>query len=179
MVLRAHSAEQPTFSRSMAAPGSMTTAEHLRQPGWWPTKQQPTQDGYVGTRSCATCHADIALSQQASQMARTLGRAGDSAVLHAHLQQDYRSGPYTSTLHQTGNEITVSVTDARKVSRRRLVGALALETSAKATCGRRTAPSTRAGSTTSPRLVVLLLRRTPPRTSSLARHGTRPPGRPF
>ena len=89
----------------------MTTAEHLRTSAWWPTKQLPSQAGFVGAETCANCHSDIVASQQESQMARTLGLPAGSPVLHAHLGEAYRSGDYTYTLRQTGKDITLAVSD--------------------------------------------------------------------
>lgn len=89
----------------------MTTQEHIRQMAWWPTKALPAQEKYVGTAACGKCHAGIVSSQQGSQMARTLGHAADSDVLNQHIQQSYRSGPYTYTLKQNGRDVSVVVTD--------------------------------------------------------------------
>src|SRR5271163_2493989 len=48
---------------------SMPTAARVQSPGWWPTKGDATRDSFVGTATCAKCHASKAASQQKHAMA--------------------------------------------------------------------------------------------------------------
>jgi hypothetical protein len=87
----------------------MTTREHIASAKWWPTSAVADQAAYVGAETCAKCHEEIVQTQSKSQMARTLGPAGRSAVLSQHLQQQYRSGPYTYTLSQHAGRATMQI----------------------------------------------------------------------
>jgi hypothetical protein len=71
------SADQPPSSQQLS------TEEHLRRPGWWPTRGTANRDDYVGPAVCARCHSALVASQSKHNMARTLTRAADSEVLHA------------------------------------------------------------------------------------------------
>ena len=87
----------------------MTTPEHIASAKWWPTMATAEPAAYVGTETCARCHEEIVQTQSKSQMARTLGPAGSSAVLSQHVGQQYRSGPYTYTVSQRGGRATMLV----------------------------------------------------------------------
>ena len=149
---------------------SMTTQEHLRSSAWWPTKQLKTQSQFVGTETCANCHSDIVASQRQSQMGRTLGLAQNSAVLQAHMGQTYSAGAYKYTLHQAGMTSRLPSPMAPPRDPPSCIGPLAPETSARAISGHRTAPLTRAASTTS-----LLTRDSPRLPAGSTAHPSRSP----
>lgn len=87
----------------------MTTPERVKAASWWPTKMLPTRDDYTGPQVCATCHADIAVSQQSSEMARTLMPASASQVLQS--RQKFAFGPYAYTIAREQNGVTMMVSD--------------------------------------------------------------------
>ncbi|HEV2699673.1 MAG TPA: hypothetical protein VGU90_16900, partial [Terriglobales bacterium] len=41
----------------------MSTADHLKQPGWWPLKSNAAKNEYVGPQVCAECHSTLARGQ--------------------------------------------------------------------------------------------------------------------
>jgi hypothetical protein len=61
---------------------SMPTVSRVKSPGWWPTKGDATRDSFVGTATCARCHAYKNATQQKHAMARA---AVMSAPPSAHL----------------------------------------------------------------------------------------------
>jgi hypothetical protein len=74
MYLRAYS--QDTLA------DEMSTSERLAKHQWWPTKAASANDKYVGSKSCAECHAEIARTQPLSEMARTLTPVERSEALN-------------------------------------------------------------------------------------------------
>src|SRR5271157_4832285 len=63
---------------------SMPTASRVQSPGWWPTKGDATRDSFVGTATCAQCHAHKVATQQKHFMARAAVRAADAEILRQH-----------------------------------------------------------------------------------------------
>ena len=88
----------------------LSTSERLRKPGWWPTKGTFARSDFVGTHTCARCHADIVATQQQSAMARTASRAADSDLLRAH-ELNYSLTPYTYHASIRDSAATYSVSD--------------------------------------------------------------------
>ncbi len=88
----------------------MSTAEHVRQSGWWPTKRLPTRDGFVGPAACQKCHAS-AWEQISTPMAHTMVAARDSRVLAAHKGESFTVGPYSYQLRQNPEGPTLTVTE--------------------------------------------------------------------
>jgi hypothetical protein len=76
---------------SVAAVAQLSTEDHVAEPGFWPTKSQPSLADFAGKESCARCHAGIARSQQASAMGRTAMLARSAEILrdHPHLRFQY------------------------------------------------------------------------------------------
>lgn len=90
---------------------SMTTAEHVREAAWWPTRTTADRAEFVGDAACAECHAGLVRSQAGSQMAHTLMRPAESGVLHQQAKATYASGGYQSSFGQSAAGATVVVTD--------------------------------------------------------------------
>ena len=86
-----------------------TTRQHLKQASWWPTRQVADDSQFVGERTCATCHAEIARTQIGTQMARTMISAADSPVL-AHNGVIFQYGDYRYSLGR-GKAPTLTVTN--------------------------------------------------------------------
>jgi len=73
---------------------SLSTASRLHSPGWWPTKGDAARDSFVGTATCAKCHAAKVASQQKHAMARAAVPAADAGILRQHDHLSFRLGPY-------------------------------------------------------------------------------------
>lgn len=87
----------------------MSTAEHVRQPGFWPTKRSPSSQGFVGPQACQKCHAS-AMVQLQTPMARTMTPARESKVAAAHAGKPFTVGPYEYQIIQTPEGPALTVT---------------------------------------------------------------------
>lgn len=87
----------------------MSTADHLKQPGWWPRKGDAARDEYVGTDVCAECHQDYAKGQQQHSMAHTAMLPTDSAALKN--SASFKLGPYSYRIDRNGDKEIYSVTN--------------------------------------------------------------------
>jgi hypothetical protein len=88
----------------------VATEDRLRKPGWWPTKGSFPSGAYVGSGTCAQCHADLVALQGTTSMAKTATRAADSELLKQHALS-YKLGPYTYQAARSGDAATYSVTE--------------------------------------------------------------------
>jgi cytochrome c554/c'-like protein len=102
-------AQSPEKSPATIA-DQLSTSEHVRKPGWWPTKGTFARQDFVGTDACSRCHADIVATQKDSAMARTATLAANSAILRAHSLEQQR-GPFTYRASVVNDAATYSVTD--------------------------------------------------------------------
>ena len=87
----------------------MSTADHLKQPGWWPHKGDAARDEYVGAKVCAECHAGEAKGQQQHSMAHTAILPTDSEVLRNPI--DFNLGPYSYRIARQGDHEVYSVSN--------------------------------------------------------------------
>ena len=88
----------------------MPTAARVQSPGWWPTKGDATRDSYVGTATCAKCHASKAATQQKHAMARAAVHAADADLLRQHDHLSFRAGSYREEIITKGEKSVLTVT---------------------------------------------------------------------
>jgi len=88
----------------------MPTEARVQSPGWWPTKGDASRDSYVGTATCARCHASKAATQQKHAMAHAAVRAADSEILRQHDSLSFRLGPYREEIVTKGDKSVLTVT---------------------------------------------------------------------
>ena len=88
----------------------MSTADHLKQPGWWPTKPIGNRSDYVGPAVCAECHAALVTGQNHHSMAHTSMLATQSRLL-ARGDARYTNGQYTYKIHEQDGHAYYSVTN--------------------------------------------------------------------
>lgn len=88
----------------------MTTADHLKQPGWWPLKAQGRREDYVGAAVCAECHQSLGKSQNEHSMAHTAMIAADSPLLKSGKAQ-YVEGRYSYDIEEKNHHAYYSITD--------------------------------------------------------------------
>ncbi len=89
----------------------LSTAEHLKKAGWWPTKGNMPRSEYVGTQVCAACHSDIAATQKQSHMAQTAMEAQRSDQLQGRQTVTFHLGPYTYKIARSGSRESYSVSN--------------------------------------------------------------------
>jgi hypothetical protein len=97
---------------SQSQPGnSLTTAERLEAPGWWPTKGNADRRLFLGNDECAMCHKSIAATQEATAMFQAGTPASRSRILEAHPALNFREGDFTTDIRSTPEEVLYSVSD--------------------------------------------------------------------
>jgi len=89
---------------------SMPTASRVQSPGWWPTKGDATRDSYVGTATCAKCHASKVATQQKHAMAHAAVRAAHAEILRQNDHLPFRLGPYREEIVTKGGKSVLTVT---------------------------------------------------------------------
>jgi hypothetical protein len=88
----------------------MSTEDHLKQAGWWPTKPAASRDDYVGSAACADCHATLVKGQNQHSMAHTAMLPKDSPIL-AQGEAKYKNGAFNYDIQQQNGREVYSVTD--------------------------------------------------------------------
>jgi hypothetical protein len=64
--------------------GQLSTEDHLAEPGFWPTQEQPSRAEFVGAEACARCHSTKTTTQKQTPMAMNLALAPAAEILHSH-----------------------------------------------------------------------------------------------
>jgi hypothetical protein len=82
-----------------------STEDRLLGPGWWPSKGSEPRERYVGSASCATCHARIADAQNTTPMASAAMRANPAAFEKSGI-----TSPLSFTIGAYSYEVTQSET---------------------------------------------------------------------
>jgi len=72
---------------------SLSTQEHIKRPGWWPTKGTAAREEYAGNTVCTQCHAALVQSQQQHSMSHATMLARDSEILQNHAAENFNVGP--------------------------------------------------------------------------------------
>jgi hypothetical protein len=100
-----------SFAQSSAPVSmSMLTVSRVQSPGWWPTKGDAARGSYVGTATCARCHASKVATQQKHAMARAAVPAADAEILRQHEHLSFRVGPYREEIVTKGGKSILTVT---------------------------------------------------------------------
>lgn len=99
-----------TQSHPATLADQLATEDHVRKPGWWPTKGSFPSSAFVGNGQCARCHSEIVSVQKSSAMAQTVTRAPDSEHLAKH-PLSYKLGPYIYQAARNGQTASYSVTN--------------------------------------------------------------------
>ena len=86
----------------------IATADRVSGKDWWPTTRTTSRDDYIGAAECVRCHPSQA-RQQATSMARTAWRAGESPALPAGERLQFQLGHYTYAIEKDGDRVAYSV----------------------------------------------------------------------
>ncbi len=89
----------------------LSTPEHIKKAGWWPTKGTASREEFVGPATCASCHSDIAATQKLTHMAQDSTPAPQADLLRDHPKINYTLGPYNYQITRAGSDEVFSVTD--------------------------------------------------------------------
>jgi hypothetical protein len=103
-----------TSLHTLTAHAQLSTEDHLAEPGFWPTQDIASRDGFAGSDACARCHSAKVATQKETPMARAAMPANIADILHARpllrftptkfqyrIETDARHTQYTVT---NGNE---------------------------------------------------------------------------
>jgi Cytochrome c554 and c-prime len=91
----------------------LSTAEHLQDPGFWPTQSIASQDNIVGPSVCLPCHRKMTAQQQ-TPMARNASLAGSADILHSHPDLSFTSGRVHYAIKSSAASSTYTVTDGTR-----------------------------------------------------------------
>src|SRR5579871_6287355 len=80
--------------RTPVALGQLSTEDHLAEPGFWPTQDSASREGFVGSDACARCHGSKVDSQKRTPMARAAMSASLSDILHAQPLMVFKPGEF-------------------------------------------------------------------------------------
>ncbi len=90
---------------------SLTTAERLEEPGWWPTKGDPPRSQYSGSAACAECHQKMALLQQSTPMYHASVPASRSDLLTNHRLLQFKEGGFSTSVTTSLERVIFGATD--------------------------------------------------------------------
>src|SRR5208283_3110008 len=99
--------------RAQEAPSdgaSRTTADRLDDPGWWPTKGDPSRSQYSGAATCAGCHRGIEPLQESTPMYHAGVRAAQSEILKNHMPLRFEQGGFSTSVAASPEGATFSAT---------------------------------------------------------------------
>ena len=99
---------------SLPLGAQLSTDDHLAEPGWWPRRVPSSRTEFVGTATCAKCHAKIAATQAATPMANTLIRAEAADDLQSRSDLTFRNKNYGYKIKVNGGKAELTVTDGKR-----------------------------------------------------------------
>jgi len=94
-----------------AAMSQLSTEDHLAEPGFWPTRDEPSREGFIGTEACATCHGTKVATQKETPMAQTLMPAAAADILRAHPLLTFRVGRFEYQIQSGPRQSAYSASD--------------------------------------------------------------------
>lgn len=103
-------------AKDLASPEAsvpMSTADHVVARGWWPTKGTELREQYVGSSTCASCHAAIADTQKTTPMASASMTADSEAFSKSGITAPlkFNISEYTYELTQNASGSMYSASD--------------------------------------------------------------------
>ena len=93
-----------------SAMAQLSTEDHLADPGFWPTQDNPTREAFAGPEACSRCHAALAKSQKETPMAGTAMPAAAAAILHGHPDMTFHVKEFNYRMETTSTQSVYSVT---------------------------------------------------------------------
>ena len=92
----------------------LSTEDHVSEPGFWPTQTAATRTGFVGAKTCASCHASIFATQQTTPMGATAAHVENSEILKSHPRLSYSFGSYRAEIKTDGQQTSYTVSDGKE-----------------------------------------------------------------
>ncbi|MFN0112756.1 MAG: cytochrome c3 family protein [Blastocatellia bacterium] len=76
---------------------------------------QPARPAYLGTQTCAACHAEIVEKQQKTTMAKALEPIGKCQILDSHPMLKFQQGRFSYQIERKGNQSIYTVTEGQAI----------------------------------------------------------------
>lgn len=94
----------------------LSTADHLADPGFWPTQEAASREGFIGPSGCRTCHAEKVATQGATPMGQTLMRANptDDPIFAPHRRLTFTVSQYHYLIESDAGHSLYTVTDGKQ-----------------------------------------------------------------
>jgi hypothetical protein len=92
----------------------LSTADHLADPGFWPTQSAAARQDFVGPSACQACHATKVASQGATPMGSNLVHAVNSKALAAHPRLSFTVAQYHYLIESDSSHSLYSVTEGKE-----------------------------------------------------------------
>ena len=103
---------------------SVPTEIRVESTPWWPTTGSSDRSQYVGTATCAKCHAEKTASQVRTSMARAATLGPNSPQLKSHPDIATNLGPYSYHLVTKDGKALFTVSDGAQTTTKDLEWAL-------------------------------------------------------
>ena len=94
---------------ALSSSGQLSTADHLAEPGFWPTQDYPSRSDFAGTDTCARCHGSKVASQKKTPMALAAISSSLSDILHAHPLMGFGPAKYQYRIETGASQSRYSV----------------------------------------------------------------------
>jgi hypothetical protein len=92
----------------------LSTADHLSEPGFWPTQNAEHRNEFVGVKACASCHSAIVATQSRTPMGATAMLAANSDILHSHPTLNFTFDKYRYEIRTSGTQNIYTITDGSR-----------------------------------------------------------------
>jgi Cytochrome c554 and c-prime len=102
----------PTSSSFLRA--QLSTADHLSEPGFWPTQNATSLSEFAGASACASCHSTIVFTQTTTPMGATAMHAADSDILHSRQTLNFAFDKYHYEIKTSATRNVYTVTDGTR-----------------------------------------------------------------
>jgi hypothetical protein len=95
------------------AHAQLSTADHLADPGFWPTQPGAARSDFTGPEACRECHAEKFADQLRTGMRSAAFNVSASDALHAHPKLSFAVGPYHYLIETDAKHSLYTVTDGK------------------------------------------------------------------
>ena len=96
------------------AMGQLSTQDHLDEPGFWPTQDQPSRSEFVGAEACERCHAIKTATQKQTPMAMNMALAPTAEILHSHPALTFSANKFEYRIDTDVTQSRFSITGGGK-----------------------------------------------------------------
>jgi hypothetical protein len=92
----------------------LSTADHLAEPGFWPTQNAARRNEFVGVNACASCHSAIVATQSRTPMSATAMLTDNSDILRSHPALNFTFDKYRYEIKASAMQNVYTITDGSR-----------------------------------------------------------------